>query len=49
LDSELRDLKVILKGSLEENGKLAQQVTGFGLEVEKKEKIIAGLRVRVDK
>jgi chromosome segregation ATPase len=48
LDSELRALKVILKGSLEENGKLAQQVTGFGLEVEKKEKIISGLRVRVD-
>jgi hypothetical protein len=48
LDSELRALKVTLKGSLEENGKLAQQVTGFGLEVEKREKIIVGLKLRVD-
>jgi DNA repair exonuclease SbcCD ATPase subunit len=48
LDSELRALKVTLKGSLEENGKLASQVTGFGLEVEKREKIIVGLKLRVD-
>jgi chromosome segregation ATPase len=47
-DSERRALGVILEGSLEENGKLSDQVTGLGLEVEKREKIIAGLKLRVD-
>jgi hypothetical protein len=47
-ESEKRALNVILNGSLAENDKLAHQVTGLGSEIEKREKIIAGLKLRVD-
>ena len=47
-ESEKRALNDILEGSFADKGRLAEQVIDLGSEIEKREKIIAGLKLRVD-